>query len=67
MDDEEKFRTSNCSCDFCVDTNNSIRQWAKYEEIDKKNLTHLQIRMLDIVRRIERRNKIRGKQANYQK
>tara|TARA_R110000772_G_scaffold52260_1_gene119882 strand:- start:217 stop:411 length:195 start_codon:yes stop_codon:yes gene_type:complete len=64
MDDDQKFRASSCSCDFCVDTNNSIRQWAKYEEIDKKNLTHLQIRMLDIVRRIERRNEIRGKKNN---
>ena len=64
MNNGEKFRTSNCNCDFCVDTNNSIWEWAKYEEIDKKNLTHLQIRMLDIVRRIERRNEIRGKKNN---
>jgi len=53
MMEDERFTNSDCKCDFCVDTHKSIRDWTTYEA-----QTHLQTRMKDIVRRIERRIEI---------
>ena len=52
MNDENigRFTSSNCVCDFCVDTHKCVSDWTSYEPE-----TYLQIRMKDVVKRIERR------------
>jgi len=53
MNHETRFTSSTCECDFCLDTHKCVRDWTSYEPE-----THLQTRMKDVVRRIERRIEI---------
>ncbi len=48
--DNEDFTKSNCKCEFCDSTHKSTIEWDNFTPN-----TNLQQRMVDIVRRIERR------------
>jgi hypothetical protein len=51
--EDRRFTCSTCECDFCINTHKCVRDWSSYEPE-----THLQTRMKDVVRRIERRIEI---------
>lgn len=50
---KDRFTSSTCECDFCINTHKCVCDWSSYEPE-----THLQTRMKDVVRRIERRIEI---------
>ena len=54
MDDTHKFTKSDCSCQFCDETHKASKEWSDFTPE-----TNLQQRMVDVVRRIERRVSIK--------
>jgi hypothetical protein len=57
MNDEEKFTKSECKCDFCNETHSAVDKWNSYRAEN-----NLQLRALDVVRKLEEQNEI-----NYRK
>ena len=55
-DTQQDFTKSRCACSFCTSTHDIIDEWKKY--YPKNNL---QKRMLNVVKKIERKNKIKNK------
>ena len=53
-DTSEEFIKSKCTCSFCTSTHQSIDEWNFF-----KAKTNLQRRMLNVVKNIERENKIK--------
>ena len=68
MNDEEKFTKSegftpsSCKCDFCNETHSAVDKWNSYRAEN-----NLQIRALDIVRKLEEQHEINYKKSNQYK
>jgi len=48
-----KFTRSKCTCSFCTETHSIIDEWKTFHP-----RTNLQRRMLNVIKNIERKNKI---------
>jgi hypothetical protein len=58
MNDDEKFTKSECKCDFCNETHSAVDKWNSYRAEN-----NLQLRALDVIRKLEEQNEINYKKS----